>query len=132
VVRSSAGVGKAMRAEARVKVWLEVDGQYLFGFGMSEILKAVEAAGSIKAAAGRLAKSYRYVWGRIKKAEATLGESLVKTRVGGKGTSRSGLTDMARSLVRDYDALRERMFEVARKEFGHRFSPPPLSRGKGR
>jgi molybdate transport repressor ModE-like protein len=133
MARSSSGIGKATRAEARVKVWLEVDGQYLFGFGMSEILKAVEAAGSIKAAASRLGKSYRYVWGRIKKAETTLGQSLVKTRIGGKGASRSELTDTARSLVRDYDALRERVFEVAHEEFGHRFSLSPLSRrgGKG-
>jgi molybdate transport repressor ModE-like protein len=121
-----------MRAEARVKVWLEVDGQYVFGFGMSEILKAVEAVGSIKAAASRLGKSYRYVWGRIKKAETTLGGSLVSTRVGGKGVCRSGLTDVARSLVRDYDALRERMFEVAREEFGHCFSMPPHPRGRRR
>jgi len=132
VVRSSPGAGKAMRAEPRVKVWLEVDGQYVFGYGMSEILKAVDATGSIKAAASRLGKSYRYVWGRIKKAEAALGQSLVRTQVGGKGVSRSRLTDLARGLVRDYDALRARMFEVAHEEFGHRFSPPPLRSGKRR
>ncbi len=132
MVRSSPSDAKATRAEARVKVWLEVDGQYVFGFGISEILKAVEAVGSIKAAASRLGKSYRYVWGRIKKAETTLGESLVRTRVGGKGVSRSELTDVARTLVRDYDALRKRMFEVAREEFGHCFSVPPLPGGKRR
>jgi len=128
MARPQSGVARARRPDARVKVWLETDGQYVFGFGLSEILKAVEAAGSIKEAAGRLGKSYRYVWGRIKKAERALGESLVQTRVGGKDASRSGLTELARGLVRDYDALRERMFEVVRKEFAHRFALPSLHR----
>lgn len=111
-------------AEPRVKVWLEVRGQYAFGFGISRILKAVEATGSIKAAAEQLGKSYRYVWGRIKKTEKAIGEPLVATRVGGKGPHRSGLTASAKRLVADYDALRDRMFEVVQQEFDRRFGAP--------
>jgi molybdate transport system regulatory protein len=107
--------------QARAKVWLEVDGRYVFGFGISEILKAVEKAGSIKAAAGDLGKSYRYVWGRIKKAEKAIGKPLVETRVGGAGTSRSSLTELAGQLVADFDALRGRVFEVVQQEFSSRF-----------
>lgn len=109
------------RLEARVKVWLEIDGQYVFGYGLSEILKAVEATGSIKAAADLLGRSYRYVWGRIKEAERTIGEPLVSTRVGGAGSSRSSLTKLASRLVADYDALRQRMFEVVQEDFSSRF-----------
>ena len=105
----------------RVKVWLETDGHYVFGFGLSEILKAVDAAGSIKSAADDLGKSYRYVWGRIKKAEDAIGAPLVKSRVGGAGSSRSTLTELAGRLVADYDALRQRMFEVLDDEFSARF-----------
>jgi len=107
--------------KARLKVWLEMDDNYVFGFGMSEILKAVQSAGSIKAAANELGKSYRYVWGRIKKAEQAIGEPLVETRVGGKGTSRSALTELASRLIADYDALRGRMFDVVQQEFSSRF-----------
>jgi molybdate transport system regulatory protein len=109
----------------RVKVWLEADQQYVFGFGISEILKAIERSGSIKAAAVLLGKSYRYVWARVKKAEGALGQPLVETRVGGKGTSRSSLTELAGRLVTDYDALRRRMFEVVEEEFSSRFGTPP-------
>jgi molybdate transport system regulatory protein len=112
----------------RIKVWLEIDGQYVFGFGLSRILKAVRATGSIKAASERLGKSYRYVWGRIKKAEAVLGGPLVESRVGGKDLRRSCLTASASKLVADYDALRERMFEVVRQEFSRRFKRPTRSR----
>jgi len=105
----------------RVKVWLETDGQYVFGYGLAEMLKAVQEAGSIKAAAQQLGKSYRYVWGRIKKAEKALGQPLVSTRVGGKNAKRSSLTETASRLVADYDALRQRMFEVVQEEFSSRF-----------
>lgn len=113
-----------MQVEARVKVWLEKDGRYVFGHGLCEILKAVEAAGSIKAAAARLGKSYRYVWGRIKRAEQSLGESLVYTRVGGIEAGRSSLSPLATRMVADYDALRRRVFEVATQEFAFRFPTP--------
>ncbi len=119
------------RVSARVKVWLEREGEYVFGFGLSEILKAVETAGSIKGAADLLGKSYRHVWGRIKEVERALGEPLVQTRVGGTGLRRSALTERARGLMADYDALRERMFEVVREEFSSRFGPP-AGGGQGR
>ena len=98
MARSAGDPAARRELSPRVKVWLEIDGQYVFGFGLSEIFKAVGHAGSIKAAADALGKSYRYVWGRIKKAEQTLGRSLVETRVGGTGTSRSSLTDLASCL----------------------------------
>ena len=124
MARARRNLAGRTRMKARVKVWLEIDGRYVFGFGLSEILKAVEAAGSIKAAAESLGKSYRYVWGRIKKAERALGEPLVETRVGGKGTDRSSLTERAGRLVGDYDALRGRMLDVVEREFSSRFDAP--------
>jgi molybdate transport repressor ModE-like protein len=105
----------------RVKVWLETDGNYAFGFGLAEMLRAVEKSGSIKQAAADLGKSYRYVWGRIKEAEAALGTPLVDAQVGGTGIQRSSLTAVARRFVNDFLALRDRMIQVAQQEFGRRF-----------
>lgn len=116
------------RLKARAKVWLEIDGQYVFGFGLSEILKAVQAAGSIKAAADLLGKSYRHVWGRIKEAEQILREPLVRTRVGGRGSNRSALTELANRLAVDYDALRRRMFDIVEQEFRSRFQGPSATK----
>ena len=112
---------KTKRLTPRVKVWLEVDGRYGFGFGVSEILQAVERTGSIKQAADELGKSYRYVWGRIKDAENVSGQSLVETRVGGQGTQRSVLTEPAKQLVADFLAMRDRMIQVMEQEFARRF-----------
>jgi molybdate transport system regulatory protein len=123
VTRTRNSVASDDRVRLRIKVWLEVDGQYVFGFGLSQILKAVEATGSIKAGADRLGKSYRYVWARIKKAEKTLGKPLVETRVGGKGTRRSSLSALASRLVADYDAMRQRSFEILEEEYAARAHP---------
>jgi molybdate transport system regulatory protein len=105
----------------RVKVWLELDGKYVFGHGLSEILDAVGQAGSLKGAAAKLGKSYRYVWARVKEAERALGRSLVETQVGGQGTQRSCLTETARSLVADFNAVRDRMTAVIEHECRGRF-----------
>ena len=105
----------------RLKVWLEVGGRYAFGLGISEILQAVDRAGSIKGAAAELGKSYRHVWGRVKEAEGALGRRLVQARVGGRGARRSCLTPEARRLVTAFGALRERMFRLARAEFARAF-----------
>jgi molybdate transport system regulatory protein len=108
----------------RIKVWLETDGRYAFGFGMSEILRAVEEHGSIKQAAQALGKSYRHIWGRLKEAERALGQKLVQTQVGGKGLQRSFLTPTAQKLVRDFLAVRGRIMKVANSEFRQRFGAP--------
>ncbi len=101
----------------RVKVWLEINGSYAFGHGLCEMLQAVEHAGSIKQAARDLGKSYRYVWGRIKEAEKTLGRQLVETQVGGKDAQRSCLTPEARQLAADFQAVRLRIIQRVKDEF---------------
>src|SRR5947199_8973399 len=95
----------------RVKVWLETEGRYAFGFGLAEMLQAIDQAGSIKQAAADLGKSYRHVWGRIKEAEQALGRVLVEAHVGGAGPRRSTLTAEARQMVAAFLALRSRMAE---------------------
>ena len=111
----------AGRLRPRVKVWLECGDDYVFGHGISEILQAVDAAGSIKGAAARVGKSYRHVWSRIKEAEAAFGRPLIEAHVGGAGTRRSFLTDEARRLVAEFSALRESATEYVCREFERRF-----------
>jgi molybdate transport system regulatory protein len=105
----------------RVKVWLELDGCYVFGLGISEILGAVDETGSIKRAAAALGKSYRYTWGRLKEAERTLGQPLVQTQVGGLGDQRSTLTPVAHKYTKAFLAMRRRLSEVVEHEFEHHF-----------
>ncbi|MFO0819518.1 MAG: LysR family transcriptional regulator [Pirellulales bacterium] len=101
----------------RSKVWIECGGEYVFGQGICLILEAVEATGNIKDAAAQINKSYRYVWNRIKEAEQALGQSLVEARVGGADSHRSSLTPLAKQLIAQYRALRQRVIEMVDAEF---------------
>ena len=112
---SSTSLGKLT---PRLKVWLERNGEYAFGHGLCQILEFVGQTGSIKHAASELGKSYRYVWGRIKKAEGTLGFRLVETQVGGKDVQRSELTPEARRLVDEFASARKRLLRLLDQEFG--------------
>jgi molybdate transport system regulatory protein len=93
----------------RVKIWMETDDGFAFGFGLIQILQAIGRAGSIKAAAVELERSYRHIWNRIKEAESALQVPLVETQVGGQGSQRSTLTDHARTLIDEFLSLKARM-----------------------
>ena len=108
--------------QVRVKVWLEIDSEHVFGRGICDILLAVQETGSIKDAAAQVGKSYRHVWARIKEAELAIGQPLVISRVGGKVPRRTELTPLATELVRDFVDLRGRMIELAGQQFNRRFA----------
>ena len=105
----------------RLKIWFESEGEYAFGFGLCEILEAIQTTGNIKDAAAHIGKSYRHVWGRVKDAEKILGQSLVQTRVGGKLDHRSELTDTATKMLEGFLSLREMMKANLEREFNQRF-----------
>ena len=109
-------------AVPRVKVWLEINGDYVFGLGICDILRAVGEEGSIKQAADRVGKSYRHVWARIKDAEQAIGKPLVESKVGGSAGRRSELTPLASELVRDFIEMRETMIHSAHEQFARRFA----------
>src|SRR6266436_6175704 len=119
---------KRLTLVPRVKVWLETEGRYAFGFGLAEMLRAVHQAGSIKQAAADLGKSYRHVWGRIKEAERALGQQLVEAHVGGTGRQRSSLAPAARQMVEDFLALRARITDLVGQEYRRQFAAPKHGR----
>ena len=110
-----------LNLQPRLKIWFESEGEYAFGFGLCEMLQAVQEKGSIKEAAEAIGKSYRHVWGRIKAAEAILVRPLVQTRVGGKSDHRSELTAEAAQLLAGFMTLRQTMKESLDREFRKRF-----------
>lgn len=105
----------------RVKLWLQAEqGESVLCSGLYDMLRAVEETGSLKHAAARVDRSYRFVWARIREAEQYLGEPLVEARVGGSGTDRSRLTPLAVDLLSDYEALRKEVFALVDDVFARR------------
>jgi molybdate transport system regulatory protein len=91
-----------MKCDIRIEavLYISCGGAIIGGKGLVESLKAIEEAGSIRAAAEKLGINYRRLWTRIKHAENILGAHLVETdRKGSK------LTPLARRIITAYELM---------------------------
>ncbi|MFY9371257.1 MAG: LysR family transcriptional regulator [bacterium] len=88
------------------KLWLEKDGEKVFGDGPLDILQRVERLGSLRQAAAEIHMSYSQAWDLIRGLEKKLGFPLLESQAGGKAGGGSTLTPAARELVRRYALLR--------------------------
>ena len=101
--------------EIRSKVWIEVDGDPVFGKGRRLLLEAIDAHGSINRAAKEVGLSFRKAWGHIKAMEDRLGIPLVERTVGGKNGGGAVITGEARQFLEKF-ALLERSIRVSADE----------------
>ena len=95
----------------RSKVWLETDGHPFLGDGRYRLLEAIERNGSINAAAKAMGMSYRKAWAQLQAMEKSAPFPLLIRRVGGKDGGSSTLTPETKSLMKQYEQLRERIKE---------------------
>ena len=95
------------------KLWLERNGDYIFGPGAYAILKAVHDEGTITKGAKKLKMSYRYAWGVIKKIEKKLGVPLVETFKGGTdGGGGARVTENGLKLMEMYSSINNAFHDV--------------------
>ena len=104
------------KVRARFKLWLNTEeAEGVFGDGKWRLLKAIESAGSLKAASGMLGISYRKAWGDLKKAEQYLGVNLVERERGGDKGGRTGLTQEGKKWARVYGEFRKDIEDAVAK-----------------
>ena len=112
------GRGRQGKLNIHFKLWIEENGQVLFGEGRQELLQAVAKNGSLAAAARNMNMSYRAAWGRIKASEERLGFPLVERSLEGRRAVR--LTAKAKKLLDRYQDLEDqaqRLVQKVRKDF---------------
>ena len=107
--------------EIRSKLWLEVDGEPVFGRGRRFLLEAIGRHGSISKAAREVNISYRKAWSYINAMEERLGMSLVERQAGGKDGGGAILTDDAREFLAKYAKIEEGIRELVDQRFGDIF-----------
>ena len=93
---------EVMKLKLRYKIWIEKNGEKVFGDGPLDILYRVERTGSLRQAALEINMSYSQAWNLIKGLERRLGFNLLKRKVGGEKGGGSYLTKEAIDLKEKY------------------------------
>ena len=99
--------------KVKTKIWLEKDGEVIFGEGRCRLLQILEKSGSLNAAAKEMKMSYRAAWGKVKTMEKRSGLKLLQTRAGGKVGGGSILTPEGIALLRGFERLKKRIEQEA-------------------
>ncbi len=86
------------------------------GPGKIDLLRSIDAARSISAAARALDMPYKRAWLLIDALNEGFGQPVVSTATGGRAGGGASLTALGRQLVAAYDALEERLSGKAAPE----------------
>lgn len=100
----------------KIKLWLEIDGEVVFGGGRMALFQYIEETGSIKQAAEKMNMSYRAAWGKIKATEERLGLKLVERQAGGHNSGAS-LTAKGKQLLMIYQKYKQDVDAVTTNAF---------------
>lgn len=117
--------------DIRSKLWVEVDGEAVFGRGRRMLLEAVDQRGSISQAAKAISISYRRAWSYVHAMEKRLGMKLVMRRTGGKHGGGASLTPEARAFIRKYETLEDGIQEFVDARFQDIFAVDSMGESKG-
>lgn len=79
------------------KIWIEKDGNTVFGLGIYNLLNLVAETGSLHKAAQELKMSYRAAWGKVRDYEEKLGVDLLEK--GRHGRVGAHLTPEGKQIV---------------------------------
>jgi len=116
---TSRGRKQAPRLKPRFRLWIENEKcTASFGDGKWRLLEAIDATGSLKAAADALGMSYRKAWGDLRSAEAAVGQVLLERRRGGRCGGETRLTKEGKRWVKAYARFRARVEAALLREFG--------------
>jgi molybdate transport system regulatory protein len=102
----------------RFKLWLSTKNiEGVFGDGKWRLLKAIRTKGSLIAASEELHISYRKAWGDLKKAEESLGISLVDKHRGGHTGGQTTLSKQGIRWIKAYELFRRDIERTVEKAY---------------
>jgi molybdate transport system regulatory protein len=102
------------------RLWLDQGGK-AFGDGPYELLKRVEATGSLHKAAAQMGMAYSKAWKLTRLIEQRLGFMVLEREVGGRFGGGSRITTRAKMLISCYGVFREEAQEALNRIFQKRF-----------
>lgn len=109
VVELSAAPDRRGPLAVRARAWLEWQGRSVLGKGRLELLRRIDAEGSISAAARAMGVSYRAAWRWVEQMNRAAARPLVRTATGGSGGGGAQLTPLGRLMVASSRRLERRL-----------------------
>ena len=100
--------------QLRSKVWLEVDGKLLMGWGRAQLLERIDELGSISAAARSMKLAYRNAWLWVEAMNRLSPVPLVEKATGGRRGGYARLTKEGRRIIDAYKKARAGVRDRAR------------------
>ncbi len=99
--------GREAGIVVRSKVWLEVDGKLLMGWGRVQLLEKIDELGSISAAARAMHLAYRNAWLWVEAMNKLSPCPLVEKSTGGPRGGHARLTEEGRRIIREFKTRRD-------------------------
>ncbi|MEK6743183.1 MAG: LysR family transcriptional regulator [Nitrospirota bacterium] len=107
--------------DVRSKIWIEVDGEPVFGRGRRLLLDAIDSHGSINQAAKEVGVSYRKALSHIQAMEQRLGIALVVRHAGGRNGGGATLTPEAREFLKKFESMEQGLRQFVDAKFNELF-----------
>jgi molybdate transport system regulatory protein len=104
--------------------WLEQNDRVVLSSWRVRLLEAIEATGSISAAAERMQVQYRCAWEKLDEMEAGLGLRLVERQVGGAHGGGARLTATGRDYVTRFNRFAQGIETLIERQFNECFIAP--------
>jgi len=111
----------AAALDLHANLWLEQNNEVVLSSWRVQLLEAIEATGSISAAAERMHVQYHRAWDRLDEMERGLGVQLVDRQVGGPGGGGARLTEAGRSYVARFNRFSQSIESIIRQQFRRTF-----------
>jgi molybdate transport system regulatory protein len=102
-------------------LWVERDGRVVLSLWRVQLLEAIEATGSINAAAERMQVQYHRAWDRLQEMEQGLGVALVERHAGGPGGGGACLTEAGRQYVARFNVFAQGVGALISEQFKQAF-----------
>jgi molybdate transport system regulatory protein len=107
-------------------LWVEREDRVVLSLWRVQLLEAIEATGSISAAAERMQVQYHRAWDRLQEMEQGLGVPLVERHAGGLGGGGAHLTEAGRQYVARFNTFAQGVEALISEQFKKAF-PDELS-----
>ena len=102
------------------------------GPGKAQLVTAIDATGSISAAARAMGMSYRRAWQLVEALNQSFSQPVVLTATGGKRGGGASVTPFGRELIRCFRAMEDKASAAIAKDLQHfsrRLKRHPAPRG---